>query len=259
MVLQRYTTVHWAKASRKSLIDTIARPGDVQTTLDRALVVLKDATASSQPGTTAATLLEHVPNYLRDPTTWWHSHVIGLILASVDLHVNQGMPGHLAMLHLHFRDDGTPFCPPVGSHGQRRPWTCLSNGWLSKTTTGVISSANDTHFVAIAIFGPQKLVIIYDGAEGMHDAPGLWEVGTERAEFGPDLMSLAELDSAVEIPFVLGSPIQPRTRRCCEWVANGTERFGEWSKKKRKPLAVLLLITTGNARTSRLDSTDRQP
>ena len=224
-VLQRYKTVHWAKDSRKSLIHTIAQPDDVRTTLARALVDLKDNMASSEPGTTAATLLEYLPNYFRDPTTWWHSDVIYLILESVASHTDQELRGHHALLHLHFRSDGAPYCLPEGTDitGRQRPWMCLPRGWLLRTTTDVISSCDNTHFIAIAIFGPQKLVVVYDGKEGWHDADGLWKVRKQPAKSGPDLISPVDLDRAVEIPFGLGSQVQSRTRTCCEWVAHGTE------------------------------------
>ena len=177
-VMQRYGTVTWANDSRKSVIDTIARPEDITTTLGRAVIAMKAKTSAILPGTTEAIIREYVPKYVRRPKTWWHSDMIHVILEAVDSHTNRGLRGHLALLHLNFEPNGAPYCAPEGEDhtGRRRPWLCLPRNWLSTITTGVISSSNNTHFVAIAIFGPQKLVVVYDGEEGIYDAPGLWEV-----------------------------------------------------------------------------------
>lgn len=51
------------------------------------------------------------------------------------------------------------------------PWLSVGKDamWRTRTTVYVAALANQTHFVLIAIFGPQKLVLVYSGAQGVHD------------------------------------------------------------------------------------------
>ena len=109
-------------------------------------------------------------------TAWWHTDFIHVALQAVEAHTYQEPRGHLALLHVSFDSNGAPCSFHEDITGRRRPWTCLPEDWLSKTTAAVISSGDNTHFIAVAIFGPQKLVVVYDGAAGLYDAPGLWEV-----------------------------------------------------------------------------------
>lgn len=185
--MERYNTVRWADvSSRDSLIHTIAQPEDVKTRLGRAVVAAKVTVSSRVPGTTPAIIREYLPKYARDPTAWWNDQFIHVALEAVGTHTdqeNQQPRGHLAFLHVSFDSNGAPCTFHEDTTGERRPWTCLPRDWLSKTTAGVISSSDNTHFIAVAIFGPQKLVVVYDGAAGLYDSPGLWEV---RAEQSPD-------------------------------------------------------------------------
>ena len=67
---------------------------------------------------------------------------------------------------------------------KHNPWKTMGTdaSWRLRTTVGVVSVANDAHFVTVAIFGPQKLVVVFDGAEGNNDHPRFWNVRVKTKE-----------------------------------------------------------------------------
>lgn len=182
-VLARYSLVPWADTSTRSIFDTIATSESVTTKLESAVKML-DASMSSNmssqylniPGISAPLVREHIQKYFHEPNAWWHTDVIDAVLEATESQTNHTPRGYLAFLHINFDSRGAPFHFVEDFTKGRRPWPCLPKDWLSQTTAGVISSRENTHFVAVAIFGPQKLVVVYDGREGSLDAPGLWSV-----------------------------------------------------------------------------------
>lgn len=53
------------------------------------------------------------------------------------------------------------------------PWRSLGEdaSWRERVTVGVISVAFNCHFVCVAIFGPARLVVPFDGSGGSYDHP----------------------------------------------------------------------------------------
>jgi len=58
----------------------------------------------------------------------------------------------------------------------RIPWPALGKDWSFINSSGVVATRNQKHFVEVVIFAKQKLVLAYDGAEGLHNHPRFWEV-----------------------------------------------------------------------------------
>ena len=80
---------------------------------------------------------------------------------------------------------------------KHNPWETMGTdaSWRSRTTVGVVSVANEAHFVTVAIFGPSKLVVVFDGAEGCKDHPQFWKVWSEAKQLTiTDWISLGGLD-----------------------------------------------------------------
>ena len=182
-VLARYSLVPWADASTRSIIDTIAQPKSVSAKLETAVKILDMSMLSNPssqylniPGISAPLVHAHIQKYFHEPNAWWHTDVIDAVLEATEAQTNRMPRGHHALLHMNFDSRGAPSHFVEDFTKGRSPWPCLPKDWLSQTTTGVIPSRENTHFVAVAIFGPQKLVIVYDGREGSLDAPGLWNV-----------------------------------------------------------------------------------
>ena len=50
-------------------------------------------------------------------------------------------------------------------------------GWRTRTYVGNISTTSNCHFATIAVFGPQRLAVIYDSAGGTYDHAMFRKVG----------------------------------------------------------------------------------
>ena len=185
-VLARYSQVTWANASTRSIIHTVAEQETVTAKLEAAVNALEASVSLEAnspymtiPGISVTFVRKNIQQYLHNPNAWWHTDMIDAVLEATEAQTTHTPRGYRAFLHVNFDPKskvGAPCTFVEDLTPRRRPWTCLPRDWLSKTTTGVLSSKENTHFVAIAIFGPQKLVIVYDGREGRLDAPGLWKV-----------------------------------------------------------------------------------
>ncbi|EIW66398.1 hypothetical protein TREMEDRAFT_65685 [Tremella mesenterica DSM 1558] len=108
--------------------------------------------------------------------------------------------------------------------GQRTggiPWSCLgrTGEWRKRVLVGVVSLAPDTHFGAMVIFGPQKLVLMFDGAGGAYNSPAFtkqWPVLLDERlswEVQNGLATVQEV-SGWEVLQALGWAVQVDSHSC---------------------------------------------
>ena len=65
--------------------------------------------------------------------------------------------------------------------------------WRKEISVGVVATFNQQHFVTVAIFGPEKLVAIFDSAAGIYDHESFWEVSSRRHIFTNDQHRLGRI------------------------------------------------------------------
>ncbi|KAK4688487.1 hypothetical protein P7C73_g1632, partial [Tremellales sp. Uapishka_1] len=67
--------------------------------------------------------------------------------------------------------------PDISLSREVLPWPGLgkNSNWRTRTTVTIVNSSPDSHLVTLAIFGPQRVTIVYDGAGGMYDLPQFQE------------------------------------------------------------------------------------
>ncbi|ORY35080.1 hypothetical protein BCR39DRAFT_556578 [Naematelia encephala] len=121
---------------------------------------------------------------LKHPTGWWRDDFIDAVCLATVARIarspslregNGNEEVRYAGQLLRYNDSTRrPMFIPWGSRPQR-PWPGLGidASWRQRTTVSVISASYQTHFVTLAIFGPKRLVIPFDGAGGAYDDPYL--------------------------------------------------------------------------------------
>ena len=90
---------------------------------------------------------------------------------------------------------------PWTSGAASNPWSCLgaTGEWQKQTSVAVVSTLPHQHFATVAVFGPQKVVVVYDGAEGVHDHQSFWKVGGDRSAIGLTKDLVESVDGAVRL------------------------------------------------------------
>ena len=119
---------------------------------------------------------------LRDRTAWWRTDFIDAVCLAVMGRLrlsNQVSPQLTVYVPFLLRWNDSNKTPLFRSlQDDSIPWPALKSDptWRERTTLGVISVSYQQHFIALAIFGPQRLVVPIDSAYGSHDHPVLKEV-----------------------------------------------------------------------------------
>lgn len=119
---------------------------------------------------------------------WWNNHVIANFCDAAQDRFNRMAP-HLATQRrfkeplLIWRVKGAVMAPSWSSPLDGLPFPTLGRdkSWRSTITVGVISASYQTHFIALAIFGPDRLVIPIDSSAGRWDCNDLKTVSDNGA------------------------------------------------------------------------------
>lgn len=115
-------------------------------------------------------------------TEWWSTEFISDFCQAIANNVKRVRPQvtdrcRILELLLPWEWSGGRWVPKTWGPGQL-PWPALGRdaSWRNFISVGVINVAYQSHFVAVAIFGPARLVIPFDGFAGASDDPEMSRV-----------------------------------------------------------------------------------
>lgn len=128
---------------------------------------------------------------LRNNTSWWSSDLIGTVCRAIAegpaAKIKAYRAEHPGYQPCRYVEGLLPWAKTATGHRPvldappdgRPPWTALGPNvdWRTMTTIGVISVNWQLHFACMAVFGPQRLVVVFDGVGGRYDHPDLARVG----------------------------------------------------------------------------------
>jgi len=113
---------------------------------------------------------------LKDRTAWWSSLVIHSVcsaaqdrIARLGLRKRNSTPAVYKMDMIPWNHKTKQ--PEVGGRASGSiPWRSLGRdaAWRRQVTVSVISTEYNTHFATLAIFGPQRIIILYDSSPGSY-------------------------------------------------------------------------------------------
>ncbi|KAK4690094.1 hypothetical protein P7C73_g9, partial [Tremellales sp. Uapishka_1] len=124
--------------------------------------------------------------------------------------------------------------PPWSS--KNKPWQFLSDSWRKEVTIRRLHGKS--HFAAMAVFGPQRLIVCFDSAGGVYDSPIMqkeWQnILQERMEWDVE-MKKAELSDNE------GWLRAPNTRRMASLI-DYPQQVDSWSCGPMTAAALVLLV-----------------
>ena len=121
---------------------------------------------------------------LRDPSAWYNTEFNDAVCTAVMgrlARLHQEPPQRTVYVPMLLRWETRTYSPVLSvTSPEDTPWPGLGRdcSWRNRTTISVISTSFDKHFATLAIFGPQRLVVTFDGAGGKYDHKSLRNVGT---------------------------------------------------------------------------------
>ncbi|KAK8853348.1 hypothetical protein IAR55_004052 [Kwoniella newhampshirensis] len=182
------------------------------------------------------------------PTAWWTSTICEII-------------GTIAKNMIETRDAD----PPTTGLEVIESFCGTDGTWRTKRQCGVVYPDGSHHFFTMAVFGPDKLVVTYDGAGGLYGS-GFIEKFRERLRSRLKWELEAGIASEADCCGWLVSPNNPGMRDRIGWIAQeDTFSCGSLASAAMvllcqgiKPSAEALLQVSGRAESRKITPSDRQ-
>ncbi|EIW65834.1 hypothetical protein TREMEDRAFT_66202 [Tremella mesenterica DSM 1558] len=186
---------------------------------DQPGLVTRNGEGTIVTGVPHVTVTQDGVRRLKNRTSWWNDHLIDSLCLQALARTNRQSPpvgGRCRVAYLFSAIEEVRGVKPAG----KKPWRILGkdSSWRDYITVGVVSVQRNTHFAALAIFGPARLVIVYDSAGGTFDDRIMKEKWTTLLKQRLTFEYHAGMVTAEQNENWIFAPNTPRMRDHLHWV-----------------------------------------